>query len=70
MLSRVAEAFNEWAKLKPENKFESCCAVGHYYYDESFIEAPRPDEKVCAREKAWRNYVRLRDNNPSWPFLN
>lgn len=38
-----------------------CCTVGHFTTDASGAMVPVPDEKVCARERAWRKYTRLRD---------
>ena len=47
---------------------EVCCRNSHEYYNSALKIIPKPDENVCERERAWRNYVRKRDSNPRFPF--
>lgn len=41
----------------------SCCFGSHFIGDDS---TPLPDNMVCDRELAWRQYVRVRDNDPNF----
>lgn len=39
-----------------------CCTGDHHMLElGSHRPIPKPDEHVCARERAWRQYVRIRD---------
>jgi hypothetical protein len=77
----LTQALRLWERLKPiditrVNKFYedvpgSCCKASHEYYNSQKRQITfKPDHLVCEREKAWRRYVRLRDNNPDFPFSN
>jgi hypothetical protein len=66
----VCEAMECWQSLLTyEFDDEVCCHQSHEYYnsDKKMI-VPKCDERVCERERAWRNYVRVRDNDPNFPF--
>lgn len=42
----------------------NCCSFEHYedvMEDGRLVNKPKPDSKVCVRERAWREYCRLRD---------
>ncbi len=53
-------AYEKWRQHQPPNMaFTACCFKDH---------TGKPDEEVCAREKSWREYVRIRDENPQFPF--
>lgn len=44
-----------------------CCggpSPGSHYERAGGKEFPRSDDKVCARERAWREYCRIRDGLP------
>lgn len=43
--------------VEPPRFDGQCCRYEHVDSD----GIPLPDEKVCERERAWRNYVRARD---------
>jgi len=43
-----------------------CCSGRHF--DSAIGWHPLPNERVCLREQKWRRYVRLRDNDPKFPF--
>lgn len=77
----VSEALKIWQSLQPTetviiNKYYAdipgpCCKGSHEYYSTHKSQIMfKPDHMVCDREKAWRRYVRLRDNNPDFPFNN
>lgn len=65
-LSTLRRRYLEWVALRPTDLKKPCCQGFHFttreYWD------PLPDSVVCEREKAWRNYVRERDQNPDFPF--
>lgn len=63
----LREAFYEWQKQGFGFR-DNCCARSHHYMDELGRWLPKADDQVCPREKAWREYVRLRDENPDYPF--
>lgn len=63
----VKEAYEHWQHQRPLYK-NMCCTKAHYYMDDTGRCLWRPDSDVCARENAWRNYVRVRDCNPNFPF--
>lgn len=46
----------------PEHYEGNCCHNIHFYktQDGGSLK-PLPDDKVCARERAWRTYVIIRD---------
>lgn len=77
----VTQALRLWEGLQPStiirvNKFYDevpgpCCKASHEYYNSQKSQITfKPDHMVCDRERAWRRYVRLRDNNPEFPFNN
>lgn len=39
----------------------NCCTYSHFTYDLSRLLVALPDNRVCARERAWRRYVAIRD---------
>lgn len=59
-ISPVGLAYRRWAHFQPCGN-GNCCSSSHYRDDR-----PMLDEHVCEREKAWRDYVRLRDCNPAY----
>lgn len=77
----VQQAMRLWQSLQPttiikvEKFYEdapgTCCKASHEYYNAQKSQIMfKPDHLVCDRERAWRRYVRLRDNNPNFPFSN
>lgn len=62
----AGQAMKIWQKLLHEDD-EACCMNSHEYLINKQA-TPKPDDLVCERELAWRTYVRLRDNNPLFPF--
>lgn len=67
-MGKLKDAYDKWAKSKAIGSGGVCCAAGHYIYNYGSFDH-KPDESVCERERAWREYVRLRDQNPNWPFV-
>lgn len=64
------QAMRIWQNLSGDYEV-SCCKGSHEYYSNSKSQIVfKPDHLVCDRERAWRRYVRLRDNNPDFPFNN
>lgn len=63
----LADEMKKWQSTRIFSD-EICCLKSHEYYNGALKIIPKPDEYVCEREKAWRNYVRKRDNNPQFPF--
>lgn len=63
----AGQAMKIWQKLLHEDD-EVCCTNSHEYFVQKNQVAPKPDDMVCERELAWRTYVRIRDNNPNFPF--
>lgn len=62
-------AYETWVGFRPKGD-KACCRHGHFSMVSRYAAGePKPDEWVCDRELAWRRYVRLRDDNPDWPFL-
>jgi hypothetical protein len=61
-MSKLSEAFEKWARLQPQQN-GSCCMHSHFNIDG---DTPLPDDLVCDRERAWREYVRLRKGNAYW----
>lgn len=60
-MKTVLEAFKLWQETAPKGG-GSCCGRGHFFQSNSFHNMhPLPDEMVCDRERAWREYVSLRD---------
>lgn len=68
------EAYVAWARLTPDPEYPdknyatSCRCRAHYKkvyqaQDGRVMRSivPLPDSQVCARERAWRDYVRVRD---------
>ena len=66
-MNKLTEAFKVWTRLQPEEG-TSCCAYHHSVINQHGSVTHLPDHKVCEREQAWRVYVRIRDNNPYYPF--
>jgi hypothetical protein len=55
--TRQMKTFVEIAHLEGD-----CCnGEQHFTKNENFEKIPKPDHAVCPRERAWRQYVRLRD---------
>ena len=54
-MNQVVKAFKEWQLFNPDI---DCTCATHY----NLSGNPLPDELVCGREVAWRNYVKVRDN--------
>lgn len=67
MITRVGYAMRKWQNTITFED-EACCANSHEFYNSALKVIPKPDEFVCERERAWREYVRIRDNNPRFPF--
>lgn len=63
----LREALFQWQKQGEYFK-HNCCLRSHHYVDELGRWLPKSDDQVCPREKAWREYVRARDENPDYPF--
>lgn len=73
----LSEAYKDWQKRMPDTRVMvimkdthseppatvsgPCCSGTHYIDGE-----PKTDMFVCARERAWRRYVRARDKKPNW----
>lgn len=68
MSTKVTKAYLKWVSTANTC---ICCATGHYYKVEiknrkvgkdnpRYEFVPKPDNEVCERERAWREYVRLR----------
>lgn len=53
-----------WTKYFPVEKDGKCCYGSHFYPTRA--ANPLPDEMVCRRERAWREYVRERDGDPEF----
>lgn len=66
--TKVLLAMETWQRLQPRDGAK-CCQVQHNFGTPSGLGDPKPDDRVCPRELAWRFYVRARDQNPGWPFL-
>ena len=63
----VREAYEYWQKQR--NEWGGlCCNKSHFYMDDLGRYIWKLDNDVCKREKAWRDYVRVRDCNPNFPF--
>jgi hypothetical protein len=58
--NEIVKAFNAWAKVESiRNHIDIKCPEPHYTLDLKY----QPDGRVCLRERRWREYVRIRDNN-------
>jgi len=77
----TVQALKLWENLRPttimkvngtyEDVPGPCCKGAHEYYNNEKSQIIfKPDHLVCDRERAWRRYVRIRDNNPDFPFNN
>jgi hypothetical protein len=64
----LRQAYKEWVKTFPVSGGSCCFKMHTYVHPVTFVIKPKDDEDVCARELAWRNYVRIRDNNSLFPF--
>jgi len=63
----VREAYIKWQNTL--NKWtRTCCNQQHEYINNLGLLMPKEDDQVCERERAWRQYVRLRDESPNFPF--
>ena len=64
--AEVTQALNLWIdtrqRLKDDGK---CCFREHTDLSGKCL----PDDFVCESELKWRRYVRLRDNNPEFPWI-
>jgi len=66
-MTKTQIALKEWhASARLLDNLGRCCFRRHA---PNWGRGYHPDNEVCARENAWRNYVRLRDNNPLFPFV-
>lgn len=63
----LKEAIEQWQN-QIDDRRDNCCNHSHFITDEIGSLIPKPDNEVCRREQAWRVYVRIRDNNPTFPF--
>lgn len=63
----VREAYLKWQK-ELSGWSSNCCQKSHHFIDERGCITWKSDQDVCRREQAWREYVRLRDENPNFPF--
>jgi len=63
----LKEAIEQWQN-QIDHYRDNCCNQSHFNNDEIGNLTPKPDSEVCKREQAWRTYVRIRDNNPTFPF--
>jgi hypothetical protein len=63
----VREAYLNWQNQLSDWSLV-CCSKPHHFIDHLGRYTWKPDSEVCKREIAWRNYVRLRDCNPHFPF--
>lgn len=64
-MTKLKSAYENWRNQQPLLEYGNCCNRKHNDYDNS----PKHDDNVCDRELAWRVYVRIRDNNPGFPFV-
>lgn len=54
------ETYNEWVNsISPDGQ---CCPHSHFIHDAKKGLIAVPYEHACAREKAWRKYVKAREN--------
>lgn len=63
----LRSAFLRWCKAQPSVNAigcDDCCNRSHFH---PFTGRHKEDADVCFRERAWRDYVRLRDNKPYFP---
>lgn len=63
----LREAYEQWQN-QIDDEYSVCCNYPHHFVDDVGRLVSRPDTQVCRREQAWRVYVRVRDNNPNFPF--
>lgn len=47
----------------------NCCFNSHVIKGTDRVYRHLPDEKVCPRERAWRKYVRIRDDNEAATWI-
>ena len=66
-MTTLQMALRKWMALQPQHG-KSCCAGSHFVTVSPMTVEPRRDDDVCPRERAWREYVRLRDGNRDFPF--
>jgi len=59
MLTDVQKAYIAWKKQQPRDD-QACCSLSHFDRVNGLM-VPKPDDEVCARERKWREYVRLRE---------
>lgn len=65
MILPVRKAYLHWVAEHPETS-KRCCDRSHFSIPSW---DPLPDDMVCERERAWRQYVRARDGVESYPFV-
>lgn len=63
-MTEFQRLYEKWASLQPkafrDGSFGDCCKGEHHYIvGGEFVRLP--DSMVCAREKAWRDYISFRD---------
>lgn len=61
-MNELKLAYEKWIETQP--KFGHACCNSRHTYDKKAM----PDAQVCARERAWRVVVRVRDKNYKFPF--
>lgn len=72
---RLRTAYRKWQAYGYYYDADSvCCDRAHTKeasstaYRVSIETKWKADHQVCGRERAWREYVRIRDNNPEFPY--
>ncbi len=63
----LQQAYRVWQQHRPHRDDGKCCDKDHYdkrTRGKLKENAEYLDDQVCFRERAWRVYVRLRDNPP------
>jgi hypothetical protein len=63
----LQQAIKQWQE-QLDDWDSTCCNNSHDYLSDFGLLVAKPDDKVCSRELAWRQYVRIRDDNPNFPF--
>jgi hypothetical protein len=63
----LQEAIKQWQN-QLDDWDDTCCNSSHDYLSDIGLLYSKPDSQVCKRELAWRQYVRIRDDNPHFPF--
>lgn len=66
-MTELLKALRKW-ETAPMRNGGTCCGYSHFKREESGLFTDAKDIDVCVRELAWREYVRMRDANPTYPF--